>query len=111
MAEVTVTVNGRSYTVGCGDGEESHVRDLAGFLDAQVRGLVAEVGQVGEARLLLMAAMMIIDDLGEAEARVKELGREVAALQAELAGADPTGDVTSEISHRLEAVISRLESA
>lgn len=111
MAEVTVTVNGRSYTVGCGDGEESHVRDLASFLDSQVRGLVAEVGQVGEARLLLMAALMIIDDLGEVEGRIKELGREVAALQAEIAEADADSEVTGEFARRLEAVAAQLESA
>jgi len=66
MAQVTVTVNGRPYQVGCEDGEEDHVRELAQFVDSHVQNLVREVGQVGEARLLLMAAMLVADELATA---------------------------------------------
>jgi cell division protein ZapA len=66
MAQVTVTVNGRPYQMGCDDGEEGHVRELAAFIDSHVQNLVREVGQVGEARLLLMAAMLVSDELAAA---------------------------------------------
>jgi cell division protein ZapA len=66
MAQVTVTVNGRPYQMGCDDGEEAHVRELAAFIDSHVQNLVREVGQVGEARLLLMAAMLVSDELAAA---------------------------------------------
>jgi cell division protein ZapA len=66
MAQVTVTVNGRPYQMGCDDGEEGHVRELAAFIDSHVQNLVREVGQVGEARLLLMAAMLVSDELATA---------------------------------------------
>ena len=58
MATVTIDVNGRSYSVGCEDGQEAHVASLARQYDAQVREVSAAVGQVGELRLFLMAALL-----------------------------------------------------
>ena len=63
MAQVTVTVNGRPYQIGCEDGEEEHLKELAQFVDGHMKNLVQEVGQVGEARLLLMTAMLVADEL------------------------------------------------
>lgn len=112
MAQTTVTVNGRSYQVGCDDGEEEHVADLAAFLDKRVRELADKVGQVGEARLLLMAGLMIADDLATAYDRVDDLRAEIAKLRDQ-ATATGTGEGTtlSRLAERLEVVARRLESA
>lgn len=112
MAQTTVTVNGRSYQVGCDDGEEEHVADLAAFLDKRVRELAGKVGQVGEARLLLMAGLMIADDLATAYDRVDDLRAEIAKLRDQ-ATTTGTGDgaALSRLAERLEVVARRLESA
>ena len=66
MGQVTVPVNGRSYTVTCDDGQEGRIRRLAQYVDAKVGEFVGTVGQVGEARLLLLAALVIADELSDA---------------------------------------------
>ena len=66
MGQVTVPVNGRSYTISCDDGQESRIRRLAQYVDAKVGEFVGSVGQVGEARLLLLAALVIADELSDA---------------------------------------------
>ena len=66
MGQVTVPVNGRSFTVSCEDGQETRIRRLAQYVDAKVGEFVADVGQVGEARLLLLAALVIADELSDA---------------------------------------------
>jgi cell division protein ZapA len=66
MANVSVPVNGRSFTISCDDGQEARIRRLAQYVDAKVAEFVAEVGQVGEARLLLLAALVIADELSDA---------------------------------------------
>ncbi len=63
MAQVTLSINGRTYRVGCGDGEESRLRQLAAEVATRVDRLVMEFGQVGEARLLLMAALLATDEV------------------------------------------------
>ena len=54
MSQVTIEVNGRPYTVGCEDGQEQHLVELAKHFDRHVRQVSQEVGQLGEARLFLM---------------------------------------------------------
>ena len=71
MGQVTVPVNGRSFTITCDDGEEPRIRRLAQYVDAKVAEFVARVGQVGEARLLLLAALVIADELSDANDALK----------------------------------------
>jgi cell division protein ZapA len=62
MPLVNVMVNGRAYTIACDEGEEDHLRDLAATVDAKAREVLGSVGQVGDTRLLLMAALLIADE-------------------------------------------------
>ena len=83
MAQVTIDVNGRPYQVGCEDGQEAHLRDLAAVIDRQVRQVAEDVGQLGETRLLLMSALLMADELAEARTRLTALGAEVARMQGD----------------------------
>ena len=51
MAQVNITVNGRPYAVGCEDGQEAHLMELARLFDRQVRQVSEDMGQLGETRL------------------------------------------------------------
>ncbi len=68
MAEVTITVNDNDYVVACADGEEAHLHEVAARVNTEIEGLIETVGQAGEARLLLMASLLLADrlqDLGD----------------------------------------------
>lgn len=110
MGQVNVTVNGRPYVVGCDDGSESHVLHLAEYLNSRIKELVGSVGQAGEIRLLLMAALTISDDLFTANQDQENLRLQLAELRGALReGADrKTLEI---IFSRLEAVADRLEKA
>ena len=58
---VTIRLNGNPYQIGCGAGEEAHVSRLGEEVESVVQSLVASVGQVGEARLLAMVALILAD--------------------------------------------------
>jgi len=80
MPLVNIMVNSRAFTVACDDGEEEHLRELGAHVDAKIRELLEDVGQVGDARLILMAALLITDDyfdavnlLDEQKSKVSEL--------------------------------------
>ncbi len=77
MSVVEVTVNGRNYQLACDDGEEGHLLDLAAYFDGRVSELAGSVGQVGEARLMLMAGLLVADDLSGVVDRLDPAGQTV----------------------------------
>lgn len=72
MGQVSITVNGRAYQVACDDGQEAHLMDLSKYLNQKVDGLIRDVGQIGDGRLMLMASLMIADELFDARAQLKK---------------------------------------
>ena len=58
---VTIRLNGNPYQIGCGAGEEAHVNKLGEEVESIMQSLVASVGQIGEARLLAMVALILAD--------------------------------------------------
>ena len=119
MPLVNVMVNGRAYTIACDDGEEDHLRALAATVDAKTREVLSSVGQVGDTRLLLMAALLIADehhgkpDAGDHHASDHHGS---AALRAELeAQAKATEDravaALEQAAARIETIAAELSAA
>jgi cell division protein ZapA len=81
MAQVTVIVNNRNYTLACDDGEEDHLSELAAQIDNRIAELAPDVGQADDARLLLMAGLTLADDLTLAHERIAEVEEELAGLK------------------------------
>jgi cell division protein ZapA len=65
MAQVTLRINGYAYTVGCKDGEEEHLHAMAGEVERRIETIKSVAGQSGEARMLVMASLLMADDLYE----------------------------------------------
>src|SRR5271165_6188563 len=66
MAQVSVTIDGRKYRLACNEGEEQRLESLAGLIDARIGELRASFGEIGDQRLVVMAALTIADNLAEA---------------------------------------------
>lgn len=81
MAQVSVTINGRQYRMACEDGQENHLVKLAKNLDERIVELRGKFGQIGDARLIVMAAITVADDLAEMGKKIRQLQDEIAALQ------------------------------
>ncbi|OHB27499.1 MAG: cell division protein ZapA [Phenylobacterium sp. RIFCSPHIGHO2_01_FULL_69_31] len=103
MAQVNVEVNGRPYAVGCEDGQETHLQDLAKLFDQQVRQISQDMGQLGDTRLFLMGGLLLADELLDARNRLAALQVEVGRLQADRARVE-----TKAVS-ALEAAASKIE--
>jgi cell division protein ZapA len=103
VARVALDINGRRYEMACDDGQEAHLQKLAEYVDQRVRELAASVGQVGESRLLLMANLLIADELHEARRhQAPAQGREGDAEAAES---------LEDVAGRLERIAARLEAS
>jgi len=104
MPLVNVMVNGRAYTIACDDGEEAHLKELAAHVDEKAREVLASVGQVGDARMLLMAALLIADEQHELSGKAQpgsagaaDKSLHLRAEQAESAAADALESATKKI--------------
>jgi cell division protein ZapA len=104
MAQVTIEVNGHPYVVGCEDGQERRLTELAATVDAQVRQVAMDVGPLGETRLILMGALVMSDE-------IVELRREIEQLKAQLADlAAARGRAEQAAVAALEAAAARIEA-
>lgn len=112
MSQVSITVNGKAYVLACGEGEEQHLVRLARSVDQRISEIVGAVGQVGEARLLLVAALMATDELWDATRQIEALRAEQGAEQRPVAVEPPDPAVGGEIdalAETIEGIAERLK--
>jgi cell division protein ZapA len=101
MAQVSLQINGYGYILGCADGEEEHLRALAADLDRRIDEIKLSTGPSGEARMLLMAALLISDELYDLREQ-----RDPAAGSAAGSAAKPE----AKIGRRLRGIAKRAET-
>ena len=104
MGQVSITLNGRTYRLRCGDGEETRLLALSGHVRTKIEGLAAEFGQVGDDRLMVMAALLITDELFDVRARWSEGQPADPSLFEPLPEARAAGERVSPTGHRATAV-------
>jgi cell division protein ZapA len=110
MAHVTVTINDRQYRMACEDGQESHLEQLAADLGRRVEQLRENFGEIGDNRLLVMAALTLSDELSETRQRVQRLEGELSGLQnARAAASDRSQATQAAVAAALNAAAERIE--
>ena len=81
MAEVNLDINGRGYRVACEDGQERHLSELGQRVSRHAGRIAREAVGASEGRLMLLAGLMVADELSEAEAKIRELESQVSDLR------------------------------
>ncbi|WP_439124922.1 cell division protein ZapA [Marivita sp.] len=84
MPEVEINIGGRSFDVACQEGEEQYLQSAARMLDTEAQVLVQQVGRIPEARMLLMAGLMLADKTAGLEDKLRESEDRAAAYLSEL---------------------------
>lgn len=100
MGQVSVSIHGQRYQLACRDGEEARLETLAKYVDEKVKTLAEGLGNVGDSRLFLMAALIVADEL-------------VAArdTNARLSGEALLAERLDEAAAEIEHIAERLQSA
>jgi cell division protein ZapA len=86
MPEVTVAIGGRDFAVACQEGEEHYLHTAAKMLDDEAQVLMDQVGRMPEARMLLMAGLMLADKTASVEDAIVAIRAQLAEREAELDG-------------------------
>jgi cell division protein ZapA len=81
MAQVTVRINGYAYTVGCDDGQEAHLARMAESVEERINSIKALGGQSGESRLLVLAALLMADELHDQALLLEKFKWDMAQAQ------------------------------
>ncbi|MCI0466735.1 MAG: cell division protein ZapA [Beijerinckiaceae bacterium] len=115
MAQLSVTIAGRTYRLACDEGEEARLGDLAQLVDAKIAGIRQRFGAIGDQRLVMMAAITLADECAEANGRVRELEAEIAkfkvAPDAAPEWAGLLADSLGEAAQRIERVAQGLSDS
>lgn len=98
MSNVTLEIAGRRYTVACAAGEEAHIEMLGASISGKLAALPGMSGQ-SEPRTLLFAALLLADELHEAQAKL------VAAKPP------PVAQPLENLAEKLESIATRLEGS
>jgi cell division protein ZapA len=85
MPEVSIRIGGRKFDVSCQEGEESYLQSAAKMLDDEAQVLSDQIGRMPEARMLLMAGLMLADKTAAVEDRIREVEATLAERDGELA--------------------------
>jgi cell division protein ZapA len=110
MGQVNVTLNGRSYRLDCGEGEEAHLIELAEHLGTHVDTMRRKFGQVGDDRLILMASLVLADELWDIRRQLQELKSALAEAHRDKTVATETAKAAqAELAARISAAADRLE--
>ena len=125
MPEIRITIGGRQFEVACQEGEESYLHAAAKMLDDEARVLSDQVGRMPEARMLLVAGLLLAYKTASVEDRIAEVRAELAEREAELTSLRntkieperievpvvPQGvkDTLAEIAARAEALAAEIE--
>lgn len=108
MAQVTITVGGRHYRLSCDEGEEPHLAGLGEKLDTMITELREAFGEIGDQRLTVMAAILALDRLDEAEKKVLEADiSDTRENRNESVGR--TKQIEERFANALEAAATRIE--
>jgi len=118
MGQISVSVNGRNYTVGCDNGQEEHVAELAAYLDHHISELKDQMGSVGDTRLMLLAGLIVADELSETVAKLEEMESKLEGLRQSTESVEgqangfetEAAEVINGISARIEEITTRLNS-
>ncbi len=111
MAQITVTINGKSFRMACDDGEEERLMGLAARFDGWINDLRGAFGEIGDQRLTVMAGIMAADQLSELERKVARLEEQLAdAKKQQVAALDNMSQNEEELSRAVNTAAARIES-
>ncbi|WP_454918033.1 cell division protein ZapA [Xanthobacter sediminis] len=110
MPHVSVTIAGRQYRMACDEGQEEHLVRLAHDIDSRISQLRVAFGEIGDQRLVVMAAITIADELAEARNRIRALESDIEGQRDARASALQRIEASeSEVARSIEEVAERIE--
>jgi cell division protein ZapA len=110
MSHVNVTINGRQYRMACEEGQEARLLKLAENFESRIGDLRGKFGEIGDARLTVMAALTVCDELFDVTQRIRALEEELSGLRdVRAVSADRARMMQNAMATALNSAAERIE--
>ncbi len=110
MNHIIVTINGRKYRMACEKGQEVGLLKLAEGFESRIQNLRGKFGEIGDARLTVMASLTVCDELLDAVNRIRSLEEELGELRdVRASAADRAKATQTAVANALNAAADRIE--
>ncbi len=118
MPTVSLTINGRPYSISCDDGQERRVMELGHFIDKRLREIARGAGAVSEQHLMVLTSLLMADELFELREQVENGEAQPQFIPQGAANDEQNAereahmaDMISTLAKKIEAVSTQLAQA
>ena len=111
MAQVSLKINGYAYTVSCEDGQEDHLRAMAGAVEERMARVKALGSQSGESRLLVLAALLMADELHDMAVELAGAHNHRGPAPGHVSPPPVESSRMAELAERAESIAAAMERA
>lgn len=112
MAEVNITINGRTFGISCEDGQEQRVIDLSQYVDSRLREIAKAGAAASESHLLVLTTLMLSDEIFDLRRDVNTLlGNQVHRAEANQNDEEEVAGAITALAERIERIAARIQSA
>ena len=109
MSDVNVMINRRSYQIACDDGQEDHLRGLAALVDQRVDELVSTMGQIGDQRLLVMASLLLADEVKDVRQNLQQAQDKLDTTASGTVAERQAASAIEDMAAKIEALAGTIE--
>jgi cell division protein ZapA len=111
MAEVNITINGRTFGISCEDGQEQRVLDLSRYVDTRLKEIARAGAASSESHLLVLTALMLSDEIFDLRKDVSMLGGQISRVQANQTDEEEIAGSIAALADRIERIAVRIQGA
>lgn len=120
MAEVNLTIDGRTYPVACDDGQERRLLQLGSYVDQRMRE-ASVAGSANKTQAMVLASLMLADEvfdvsekLANAQDAVQNTAPATASTKIEYQGLSPNDEqnvinLIGQMAAKVEKLTSRVQ--
>ncbi|MFN3701298.1 MAG: cell division protein ZapA [Alphaproteobacteria bacterium] len=111
MANINVTINGRSFGMECDDGQQQRVIDLAAYVDAKIKAVAASGAGGNENHNLVLTALMLADEVFDARDKLSALSHHADTLELQELQEQQIAEVIDTLAERIDSIAERMQTA
>jgi cell division protein ZapA len=109
MADVNITINGRTYEISCDSGQEGRIVDLAAYIDQRLQEISRSGAAYNDAHLMVLTALVLTDELFETRELASSAAGASRGQKAAPGAAAPSKEDELALARVLETLAKRID--